>query len=521
MARACARAVTGGVFLLLGLLSINGAASARDSDAACANLRKLPLADVQIANATAVRPDPAWRLAHPFGRGEIEVAAPFCRVEGSIEGNIGFEAWLPRREDWTGRMLGAGVGGSAGHFNYVDMARGLTLGFAAGATDAGHKADDKGWMLDPKKAEDFTHRAQHLTAVAVKKIIGAYYGEGPAYSYFIGCSGGGRQALKEMQLYPADYDGVISGAPGPNNPVLSARHLVTALRQQETPEGALSNEDWQLVEDHVTAVCDGDDGIEDGLVENPKACRFAFRDLRCDGGKTGGCLTDAQVEMAEAIYAPLENEEGEAVDKGLLPGLRARPGPAPSLILEMFGQGVHKDADWDPKGFRVGADVAALHALMPDMRADDPDVAAFRERGGKIILYHGWWDSSVLAQQTIDYLAAVRAHLGGDVSGFMRLFMAPGVYHCSGGPGADDFGGFMKPPAIEDAEHDMLRALVEWVEEGKAPERIVATKTGEDGEKKFSRPLCAFPKSARYRGGDPDDADSFECVDDPVLERDL
>ncbi len=417
-------------------------------------------------------------------------------------------------------MLGAGVGGSAGHFNYMDMARGLKLGFAGATTDAGHKFEDAGWMLDAKKAEDFTHRAQHLTAVAAKKIISAYYGNEAEYSYFIGCSGGGRQALKEMQLYPSDYDGVISGAPGPNNPILSARHLVTALRQQENPDGALTNDDWQLVEDHVTAVCDRHDGLEDGLVENPKACWFEFADLRCEADKTNSCLTDGQVDMAKAIYAPLKDENGKAVDKGLLAGLRARPGPAPSLILEMFGQGVHNDPHWDPQGFRVSEDVAALHKLMPDMRADNPEVAAFRDRGGKIILYHGWWDSSVLAQQTIDYVTSVRNELGGDVSDFMRLFMAPGVYHCSGGPGADDFGGFMKPPPVEDAEHDMLRALVAWVEQGDAPERIVATKIN-DGEKAFSRPLCAFPKSARYREGDPDDAASFECVADPVLEREL
>ncbi|MCK5745800.1 MAG: tannase/feruloyl esterase family alpha/beta hydrolase [Oricola sp.] len=510
-----ARAAAGGVFLLC------GAALAEEEGAACASLKDIRLADVEIAVATAVSPDPVWKIQHPYGRGDIDVDKAFCRIEGSIEGNIGFEVWLPEKSAWTGRMLGAGVGGSAGHFNYVDMARGLRLGFAGATTDAGHKMDDKGWMLDAKIAEDFTHRAQHLTAVAAKKIIAAYYGDEADYSYFIGCSGGGRQALKEMQLYPSDYDGVISGAPGPNNPVLSARHLVTALRQQANPEGSLANEDWQLVEDHVAAVCDANDGLKDGLVENPKACRFDFADLRCDSDKSDACLTDAQIEMAEAIYAPLEDENGKAVDKGLLAGLRARPGPAPSLILEMFGQGVHNDPDWDPQGFRVSEDVTALHKLMPDMRADNPDVAAFRDRGGKIILYHGWWDSSVLAQQTIDYLASVRAKLGGDVSGFMRLFMAPGVYHCSGGPGADDFGGFMKPPAVEDAEHDMLRALVKWVEEGDAPERIVATKIGDDGETRFSRPLCAFPQSARYREGDPDDAASFDCVADPVLERDL
>lgn len=478
---------------------------------ACADLTGLREAGVSITSADAVTPSPLWSSpAQPAYGGQMRT--PFCRVVGLIENDIGFEVWLPPAGRWNGRFLGAGVGGNAGMYNYVDMARAAPMGFAAATTDSGHKFTDARWMMDPRKQENYAHRAEHLMTVAAKAVVRAYYGRPTAYDYFLGCSGGGRQALKEAQVYPEDYDGIIAGAPGPDMPMLSARHLWTALYQQRNPAGALSDADWSVVSDAVTAQCDKLDGVADGVVEDPRVCHFDPISVQCREGASVGCLPEAKVAAVRAIYAPLVDEGGRQADQGLFPGVRTRPGPPPPLLLELFGQGVHHDPAWNPASFNISEDVAAVYRTQPQLTANNPDLRPFRARGGKLIIYNGWADASVIAQQALGYYAGVQDRMGPKATAtFTRLYMAPGVYHCRGGPGPDLFGGSGAPSPTPDAQHDLLQALVEWVERGHAPDQIIASKV-EDDRVVRTRPLCAFPAVARYRGrGDTNLASSFAC----------
>jgi feruloyl esterase len=447
----------------------------------------------------------------------MPVTVPLCRVEGRIEGNIGLEMWLPLT--WNRRMLGAGVGGDAGVFNYRDMAMRVGQGFAAITTDSGHKASEDHWMRRAQARADYEHRATHLTAQAGKGIAARFYGRSPDRSYFLGCSGGGRQALKEMQNYPADYDGVVAGAPGPYMPLQSVRMLWFALEQQRRPAAALSDGDWSLYESSVTKACDGKDGVRDGIIADPLSCRFDTRQLLCRPGQIGQCLTVPKLAMLDAIIAPLRDERGRAMDGGLFAAVRTRPGPPSPLLRAMWGDAVHDDPDWDALTFDRTADLARVNAVMPELRADRTAIGPFLRRGSKAIIYQGWQDPSTNAGPTLRYYAALAAANGGlaRLDDAVRLFMVPGMYHCGGGPGADRFGGSGHVPPSTDPGRDVLWSLVNWVERGRVPDRIVATKM--DGERPaFTRLLCPFPLSARYDGKGPQQsAASYTCRPDPGL----
>lgn len=472
--------------------------------------------NVVVQRATTIVPDPQWQLPQAGSYPGAPVKVPFCRVEGTIEGNIGFELWLPRA--WSGRMLGAGVGGDAGVFNYRDMSLRIGQGFATLTTDAGHKISQTHWMINAKARVDYEHRAVHLTTLAAKQLVHDFYGRPANRSYFLGCSGGGRQALKEMQNYPADYDGVIAGAPGPYMPLLSVRMMWFSLLQKHQPAGALTDGDWSLYEQAVTKACDGNDGVVDGIIENPLTCHFNVSSLACRNSQTN-CLSAAKLAMLEAIIAPMRDEHGRSMDKGLLPGVRTRPGPPSPLLRAMWGDAVYNDPNWNEETFQRTVDLASVNRAMPELRADKTNVQPFIDQGGKAIIYQGWDDPSVNAGPTIDYYASLAAANGGptNLGRSVQLFMVPGMYHCRGGPGADAFGGSGHPLPQPDSQHDILWALVDWVEQRQAPERIVAAKIV-DGTTKFTRILCAFPKLAVYdRAQSATNAASYSCRSDPAL----
>lgn len=485
--------------------------------AGCAALTGAHPGNVSV-RASVVNTPAGWEA--PDSRGTyrgIPVTVPFCRVEGVIEGNIGFELWLP--QTWNGRLLGAGVGGDAGVYNYIDMSRRVGEGFATVTTDSGHKASQARWMADPKARVDYEHRAVHLTAVAAKALAGKLYGRAVDRSYFTGCSGGGRQALKQMQNYPADYDGVIAGAPGPYMPLQSVRMLWFALQQKWKPAGALSDADWSLYESRATAACDAADGVKDGIIASPLACRFKTAQLLCKPGQTEGCLTAPKLAMLDMIRAPLTDEAGRAIDGGLFPGVRTRPGPPSPLLRAMWADGVYNDANWNEDGFKRTADLAAANRVMPELRADKVAIAPFVSRGNKAIIWQGWADPSTNAGPTIDYYGALARANGGvaRLADSVRLFMAPGVYHCRGGPGADQVGGSGHVTAPGDPQRDMLWALINWVEQRRAPDRLTAAKIV-DGKPGFTRTLCPYPRAARWDGKGPQDqAASYSCVVDQSL----
>jgi feruloyl esterase len=493
-----------------------------DEVAACAALADQPAADVHVRRAQFTSSGMAWAAdAENPGRNPAATRHAFCRVQGVIEQEIAFELWLPLRSEWNGKFLGAGVGGAAGAFNYSDLPRGVDRGYASATTDTGHKAADAQWMLgDPARLKNYELRANHLLAERGKAIAAAYYGRGARHSYFIGCSGGGRQGLKEMQRFPDDYDGIISGANGPQTPEMTVRRMWELLQRDAHP-GLMSPADWTLVADRGAQACDAQDGVTDGIAEDPRQCHFDIATLACPAGTqriAGQCLSAEQVSFAQSFYAPLRDASGRALDEGILPGVLIDSGRS-QLAIGTFGQAIRRLPDWDGKDFDAARDLAAIDRMMPELRADAPDVRDFRQRGGKLLMYTGWMDGAVAAKMVIAYRDALAATAGGErrADEFMRLYLLPGVQHCRGGPGADQIGGSGQDGTARDAQHDLLSALEEWVEKGRAPGSLVASKL--DGTKTTrTHRVCPYPQQAVYDGrGNGDDARSYRCALSPAV----
>ena len=497
------------------LAAVTTAFTARAQASSCDWLTRLQLTATRIVAAD---------VNGPGGEGGAELAIPapgvrYCRVQAIIEKEIGVEVWLPEPQAWNGRLLVVGVGGQAGQFNYRELARGLRRGYATASTDTGHKAGDTHWLLgDPMRAANYAYRANHLLADKLKNISKSYYKREAQHAFFIGCSGGGRQALTEVQRFPRDFDGVIAGAPGPKTPEMSARRMWEMV-QHSRHAGLMSEADWHLLADAAVKKCDALDGVSDGVLENPTQCRYDIAALTCAGRKTSECLAAEQVQFARVIYGPLSDENGRQIDDGLLPGVLVTAVPAPEpftpgppyLAVALFGDGVHKDINWDPMSFRLSSDLPAIDRVM-DLHADHADLNEFKSHGGKLIIYQGWGDPLVAAQQTVAYVQAVRqAMTDARTDSFLRLFMVPGMGHCSGGNATDHFGGMGGDAPMVDPEHDLLSALEYWTQSGHAPQQIVASKL-ESGRVVRTRPLCAYPAQSHYLGiGNTDDAASFKC----------
>jgi Tannase and feruloyl esterase len=461
----------------------------------------------------------------------------FCRVSGVLaptpNSHIAFEVWLPVA-GWNGKYQGVGNGGFAGEINYSDLATALSAGYATASTDTGHQAGgaDARWALGhPEKVIDYGHRAIHETAVAAKALVRSFYGEPARYSYFSSCSNGGRQALMEAQRYPADYDGIIAGAPAADFSRTAAL-FVSNLRATTTPEGFIPPSTYAAVEQAVNAVCDAQDGVADGVVSRPDACAFDPAALSCKAAGTASCLTPAQVDTMKTLYAGLRDGTGRQLHPGFVPGAESGPGgwglwltgAAPSQSLEFaFGTQFFQNLVYGDPAYGVARidpvrDLAAAQERVgPILDATDPDLSAFNTRGGKLILYHGWNDAALPPAATIDYYHRVVESLGQSrVDGFVRLYMIPGLQHCFGGPGTGRFGGLPEGgPRPADPEHSMSASLERWVEEGAAPRAITASRLvpGDPGRVAFTRPLCPYPQVARYKGtGDSSQSSSFTCA---------
>jgi len=477
--------------------------------------------DVQIFAANLVGPAQTIESAGPVE----QVGVGFCRVRGVIEKEIGFELWLPLSADWNGYLLGAGVGGQAGTIAYAELARGVARGFASTSTDTGHKASDEHWLLNrPDRAANYAGRSNHLLAERAKVLVAAYYGEAAGKSFFIGCSGGGRQGMTEAQRYPADYDAIIVGAPGVNTPEMSARRLWEIL-QHDRYAGVLSAEDWAFIARQGNAYCDRADGSVDGFADNPLDCDFAVGMLACERLPSGGrCLSPQQIEVAERIYGPLTDESGKRIDSGLLPGIRVSPVPVPEpftpgpryLATVLFSDGVHGDPNWNIREFNISRDLPAIDRVA-NLHADDPDLDAFIARGGKLIIYQGWADPLVSPAPTLEYLGALFGRYGSQsaVDEFLSLFMVPGMEHCRGGDVPDHFGGaggIAGQAQAPSKDNDLLSAMMHWVESGERPQRIDAEQAV-GGSVIRARPICAYPARPQYTGEAPEVAGSWQCRD--------
>jgi len=525
------------ICLLILVLSFNGFLTSSVSRAAsCEGLTSLALPNTTITLAKSM---PAGTFTPPGGRA-IDNLPAFCEVHGILKPTdvsvIHFEVWLPA-VNWNGRLEGVGNGGLAGTISFGPMATALRNRYASAGTDTGHTAEEpRVWLQNSDRLIDYSYRSLHLTTVAAKAIINAYYGKAPEYSYYLGCSTGGKQGLMEAQRYPADYDGIVAG---------DAANFWTHQMMSEvwngvatgTPETNLPQEKLALVQNAVIAACDALDGAVDGLISDPMRCHFDPKKLQCKSDDTSNCLTAAQVGAVEKIYSgPVNPRTGQKLYPGLYPGGELGWGKAGGQMVinrtatsgvssndfwsyALFnGAGLNR-ADWQFRNFDFDRDIAlADEKLAPITNATDPNLEEFRKLGHKLLYYHGAADPLIPAQNGIDYFEGVVAAEQGleRTQGFFRAFLVPGLYHCAGGPGATAFGGSLPPPASQmDADHDLVSSVARWVEKGVAPDKIIATKYVDNSPAKgvaFQRPLCAYPQVAHYKGGDMNDASSFECV---------
>ena len=500
---------------------------------ACGAIRGADLGLPHTTITVAEEVTPPFTPPETFSsRGFAVEDVSFCRVAGLARPEAGseirFEVWLPPAGDWNGRFQGIGSGGSAGAIRYRQLAAAVAGGYAAVATDNGHTSTsgfDGSWSLGhPVRLVDFGYRAQHEATVAGKAITRAYYGRDADFAYFVGCSQGGHHALMEAQRYPDDYDGIVAGAPANYWIGLMTAELWAGLATTRDPGQDLPRAKLPVLGAAVMAACDGLDGLEDGLIDDPRNCDFDPGVLLCEGPDAPDCLTAGQVAAARAIYAgPVRPSTGEPLFPGYALGSEHFEAPDGlggwarywSGITEPGGStgqfmkySVFEDPDYDLKRFDFDADwdrannrpLGNDETLASALNAVDPDLSAFKARGGKLISYHGWADALITGHYAVQYYESVLDAMGGleETTDFYRLFMAPGVAHCRGGPGPDRF--------------DAVAALERWVEQGLAPDRIIASKVV-NGEVRRSRPLCVYPQVARYDGsGSIDDAANFACV---------
>lgn len=476
----------------------------------CESLMSLTLPSTTITSAK-VEPasEPGFKIITGPGRA---VSLPeSCRVAATLrpssDSEIKMQVWMPT-SNWNGRYQAVGNGAFNGNINVGAMTPALARGYAVSSTDTGHTGGGASWALGhPEKVIDFGWRAMHETAVASKKIIESYYGNGPKMSYFNGCSAGGRQAMKAAQRFPADFNGIIAGAPGLDWTGRAAGALRIAKRLEQNEAARLGQTQRELLHTAVVASCDLIDGVKDGVIENPKRCKFDPAVLECKGADAAACLTPPQVETARMIYSAAVNPKTKRAISGLEPGSELGwtdlgwTASARATGLDQFRFLVFGDPSWTVQKFNVESDIVLAEERDNDtINALDPNLKPFISRGGKLIQYHGWSDPQIAPAGVTQYYDRVVQASGGrdKVHGSYRLFMAPGMGHCGGGEGPNTF--------------DMLTALERWVEGGIAPDQIAASITRPTAMLDRSRPLCPYPQVAVYKGtGSTDDAANFVC----------
>jgi feruloyl esterase len=407
---------------------------------------------------------------------------------------------------WNGKFQAVGNGAFNGNINYGAMMTALARGYAVSSTDTGHTGSGANWALGhPEKTIDFGWRAIHEMTVASKKIIAGYYDSGPKFSYWNGCSAGGRQAMKAAQRFPADFDGIIAGAPGLDWTGRAAGAVRVAKTLEQHEAARLTEPQRHLLHNAVVQQCDTLDGVKDGVIENPKRCTFDPGVLECKGADSASCLTTPQVETARLIYSSAVNPSTKREITGLERGSELGwtdlgwTGSARATGLDQFRFLVFANPKWTIQDFNFATDIVRAEEVDNDtINALDPNLKPFIGRGGKLIHYHGWSDPQISPSSSTQYYTRVLQALGGagSVHASYRLFMAPGMGHCGGGEGPNTF--------------DMVGALEQWVENGKAPDSIIASRSTTGGER--TRPLCPYPQVAVYKGsGSTDDAANFAC----------
>ncbi|MDD6210259.1 MAG: tannase/feruloyl esterase family alpha/beta hydrolase [Bacteroidales bacterium] len=448
---------------------------------------------------------------------------PFQRVALTVhptpESNIRIEVWMPE-QGWNGRFLGTGNGGGAGSISYGIMAAGLKRGFAVANTDMGTSPYANYVIEYPERWKDFGHRATHEMTVKAKNVITEYYGQSPRYSYFFGCSTGGQQALSEAQRYPEDYDGIIAGAPANNRTHLHTGFLWNYKVTNTEPGCKFSPEELRLITETIIKVNAGKDGGApgDNFLTDPRLAKFDFDCLDT-------LLTRKQIETLKKIFSgPINPTTGEQIYTSFPLGSESQPmGLAyqqdKSVTEGQFYQFLWLwGNDFDYTEFDFDKDMELVDSKLASvLNANNPDLRAFVKRGGKMIMYTGTCDPIVPFQDAIHYYERVTKEMGGlkNTQKFFRYFLVPGMAHCGNGPGLNEFGQFLSGNVPEDREHDLMTALISWVEQDKAPEKLIATSFNEGEPQKgirLRRPIFPYPAFPHYKGGDPAQPSSFKAV---------
>ena len=497
---------------------------AGETDQACSLERLQNLPEVRLISATAET-----------------IPALHCKVAGVIGTEINFELLLP--DDWNGKFVMGGGGGFVGTIVNIALLYGpLQGGYATVGTDTGHRGHglDASWALNNlERVVNFGHAAVHRTAVVSKALVADYYGSASSRDLFVGCSRGGGQALMEAQRYPEDFDGIVAASPA-----YSWTHELgawnTALNQAMYPDpndlsrAVIGPEQTLLIGNAVMEKCDALDGLKDGVINHPPMCDFDVSALACKDGETNACLTAQQLAAARRVYDDLyiggeQISPGYPVGGELSPGGWGRwftgglefaadveefqegadagdeyPAPVAPSAHFAFGNGIMKylvyhDPEWNYADYTFETFESDVASIAPTLNADDPDLSVFRDRGGKLLIWNGWADMAITAKGTIEYYESVLEHDASAVED-VRLFMLPGVDHCSGGAGPSYF--------------NMITEIDRWVETGEAPEQLTVLWLNEENQPDGSRPVCAYPKYLVYNGsGDARTASSFRCVD--------
>jgi hypothetical protein len=450
----------------------------------------------------------------------------FCRVAGQVQPEIRFEVGLPSA--WNGRLYMFGNGGYAGEAldapgRVATMRRALARGFATAQMNTGHDAAAEPlatFAANPQKFLDYAYRGVHVTALAAKRLLQAYYDNAPRFSYFDGCSTGGRQGLISAQRFPDDFDGIVAGAPVLD---FSGTMIGYVNNQRALSAAPIAADKLKLIADAVYAKCDPADSLSDGLIDDPRRCAFKPSDLpQCPDDADGpACFTAAQIRTLDAIYGGVKRNGVELApgwppgaeiaaptpnggsSSGWLPWFVAAANARPIEVL--FGETFFKhmafgrpNPSYDWMTFNIDNDYDKLQATRSALDATDPDLSRFKARGGKLVSYFGWADPALNPMMGVNYYESVLRRMGPSTTEFYRLFMVPGMFHCAGGIGVSTF--------------DAFTPLVEWVEKGEAPRSITGSRLV-DGKPVRTRPLCPYPEVARYKGsGSIDEAGSFTCA---------
>jgi feruloyl esterase len=534
MTRALRSAGSAAILLALSL-SVSShaiAASARQSTPTvpCESLVGLDLPQAKVVAAKAItsgsfKPDDNAK--------ELKNLPPFCRVRVVVRPEINVEIWMPLNK-WNGKLFGFTPGGMLGAITYEHMPymmgdvggleSAIRHGYAGISTDGGHNCGDNNptcepspgsnnnWLNDLGRVIDFGYRGAHEMALKGKLVAAAFYAQQPAHTYFSSCSGGGRVAMMAAQRYPDDFDGIIAGDPGANWNDLELAQMWFLRATTDDPAANIPLSKLPAIHNLALAQCDANDGLKDGIISNPLSCKIDPGVLQCKGAEDANCLTAPQVQAVRKFYAGLTYPDGRHISYGLLPGSELgwtsytgitdgnKQGGASTR--NYIKNGIFNDPNYDVRQFDWDRDVDFMKEKTEAIvDATNPDLTQFKARGGKLLEYYGWADGLAPPGFTLDYHESVVKKIGSRaaVDDFYRLFMLPGMGHCTGGSGPDKF--------------DAVDALENWVEKGVAPDRMIATRADKDGKVDMARPICPYPQGPKYSGvGSPNEARNFYCA---------